>query len=149
MPPPMVQPSTNSDVEALPLAVMQQTLPEIDLARVNRHRSIGIDGDEAVDLASIKGLAERDVAARPLGEGRPRNGETDDEGTAGLQELAARKRPVHAVALPEARSIARRIRSCVPQRHRLPESACCASSRLNVGLRASAAAPLITMPVMQ
>ena len=126
-----------------------QTLAEIDLARVNRHRAIGVDGDEAVDLAGVERLAERAVAARALREGRSRNGETDDQRTAGLQEFAARQRRVHAVALPEARSIARRILSCVPQRHRLPASACCASSRLRFGLRASAAAPVITMPVTQ
>ena len=55
----------------------------------------------------------------------------------------------HAVVLVEARTIARRIRSCVPQRHRLPASACFASSRVRSGLRASAAAPVITMPATQ
>ncbi len=66
-----------------------QALAEIDLARVNRHRAIGVDGDEAVDFAGVEGLAERNVAARPLREDRPWNRETDDQRPAGLQEFAA------------------------------------------------------------
>ena len=50
-----------------------QPLAEIDLARENRHRAVGIDGDEAVDLGGVECLAERDVAARALRMGRSRN----------------------------------------------------------------------------
>ena len=51
--------------------------------------------------------------------------------------------------LRDARNIAWRIRSWVPHRHRFPANACCASSRVTSGLRASNAAPVITIPVMQ
>src|SRR6185437_7206692 len=77
-----------------------QALAEIHLARVDRHRAVGVDRDEAVDLAGIEGLAARDIAACALREDRPRQGEADDQGSAGLQEFAARHRRVHAIPFP-------------------------------------------------
>jgi hypothetical protein len=152
-----------------------QSLPEIDLPRIDRHRAVGVDRDEAVDVAGIERLPDRGVAARGSLRGcGAGNHEADEQRTAGLQKCPARQRgdpedgwrrrlrrrtgagirvterPRGAhVVLPAARIIARRMRSCVPHRHRLPASACCASSRVRCGCRASAAAPAITMPATQ
>ncbi len=40
-----------------------QSLAEIDLARIDRHRPVGVDRDEAVDVAGVERLADRCVGA--------------------------------------------------------------------------------------
>jgi hypothetical protein len=48
-----------------------------------------------------------------------------------------------------ARSMARSMRGCAPQRHMCRSSACTISARLGLGLPAGNAAAVVTMPATQ
>ncbi len=123
-----------------------QALSEIDLATEDRDAAVGTDREEAVDFVGIERLAERPFGGGcTLGGGAAAQREADNQCAAGLQEIATRGNHFD----PAATSTALTMRWCVPQRHRLPPSACFTSSRVGRGFLPSSAAALITMPGMQ
>src|SRR5439155_7749424 len=125
-----------------------QSGADIDLAGVHGHRSVWMDCEEAVDVAGIERLVLRlRLRARPSWNRRIER-EADDERAAGLQEIATGN--IHHSLLSDAwaeaaRTTARRIRVCVPQRQRLPASARLACSAVAFGVRASSAAVAMIM----
>ena len=126
-----------------------QARAEIDLSAIERHAAILTQGEEGVDEAWVEHAIGLDGRSERLRERRVGRREADDQRASALQQGATREGSVHVRCLPVARITAFRTRSCVPQRQRLPESACLISSRLGLGFWAISAALAITMPLVQ
>src|SRR6185369_15467027 len=131
---------------------------EIDLARIHRYATVGIDGEKTIDLIGRNGF----LRCRLTGSGsRARwKRERDDERSAGFQEIAASDvdRPLESLRLHRgllqavtsvARLIARTMRTCVPQRHKFSASAALISCSEGFLLVCSNAAACMIIPLMQ
>ena len=127
-----------------------QSLAQVHFAAKNRYRAIASDGDEAIDLARIDRFLNHATTRRNrLRSGELGNAKADDECAAGLEKVAAGAARAHVLILPAARMTARKTRWCEPHRHKLPWSAALASCAVAFGLRASNAALVMTMPLVQ
>jgi hypothetical protein len=127
-----------------------QPRAEIDLAAVERHGPIPMQGKEGIDEGWIEDAAGTLADTRErLRERGSRRREADDERASGAKEGAAREGSVHVRCLPVARMTAFNTRSCVPQRQRLADKASLISARLGLGFWAISAALVITMPLVQ
>ena len=132
---------------------------EVHLARKHRHLAVGVDGEKAVDLVGGDGLAGKLLGifhGRRAGTCGKRAGkrESDHKRARGLEEVAARQGVVASMivssrGLRSARLIARTIRTCVPQRHRLFCSASRICASVGFGLASSSALACMIMPLMQ
>ena len=129
-------------------------LAQLDLAGEHGDRAIGVDRQPAVEHAVVLQAAwqlrTRGLLRRGLIDRRKREG--DRESRAGLQKAAARRiagdTAVHVIALA-ARLMARTMRLCVPQRHRLPASASTMSASVGLGVTSSRALACMIMPAVQ
>jgi hypothetical protein len=90
-----------------------------------------MNGEEAVHFARVERFSAHSGGRRRLmraREGNRAEREAHHHGAAGLEKIAPRDRrgKFHAARhnVPDARSTARRMRVCAPQRQRWPESAC-------------------------
>ena len=97
-------------------------LADLDLAGGDAHGAVGLEVDPAVEAGILDQAGRQDGRAH-----------------AGL--------PLRSVAA--ARSTARRMRWCVPQRQRCLSSASTTSLRLGLGLRSSSALADMMMPLRQ
>src|SRR6266571_8164665 len=123
-------------------------LPQLDLAGENGDRAVRVDAQPRVEHAVVvEAPGERGglrLAERQLGGKRKRN----DQRAAGLEEIAARERGLHAISFA-ARCTARTMRLCEAQRHRCPFRACLISRSLGRGLESSSALSAMIMPLLQ
>ena len=68
---------------------MRRPVPTSTFPRIDRGRAVGVDGDEAVHLAGIQGLAGgRRLCAERLG-AKAGERERDHESATGLEQVAA------------------------------------------------------------
>ena len=100
---------------------------DVNLAGVQRHRAVRMNGQKAVDLVRVErasGRVERLPRLRRRAPRRDRKRKADDDGASGLEEIAPRDeiRCLHGYTCA-ARWTARMMRVCVPHRQRLPSSA--------------------------
>src|SRR5882762_2608171 len=122
-------------------------LPQLDLAGEDRDRAVGVDAQPGIEHAVVvEAPGERGGLrlAERLGGERERN----DQRAAGLEEIAARERGLHAISFA-ARCTARTMRLCEAQRHRWSFRACLISRSLGRGLPSSSALAAMIMPLLQ
>src|SRR5207302_98360 len=112
-------------------------LPQLDFAGEDRDRAVGVDAEPRVEHAVVVEAAGQRGGLR-LAERIGGERKRDDQRAAGLQEIAARERGLHAISFA-ARCTARTMRLCEAQRHRWSFNASLISRSLGRGLPSSSA----------
>src|SRR6185503_11920574 len=135
------------DVELVGCNLRQRSadaLAELDLAGEDGHGAVRVDAQPGIEHAITAEAAGQARRGRGLGECVERK--RDDQGAAGLEEVAARGHDCISFA---AFCTARTMRLCDAQRQRWPLSARRISSLVGRGFFASSALADITMPLPQ
>ena len=138
---------------------------DIDLAGEEGDGVVGMHREPGGKLAGVRRHAARDRPCirrrfvRGQHIGRVEQAEGNDQAAREFEQAAPAEGCGHVVhcfsptpaagSLLAARSTARRMRIWVPQRHRLPSSACLMSSRVGCGFCSSSAWAVMIMPPMQ